>query len=96
MKPGLCYKLPMLPDLKTLLVLNPHAGKGRGLKNFAAIRELLGGQIKSMDVQVSEYAGHAFQIVMLAKHWQGPAWTTLLISGTAAAASGTLTVTRTI
>jgi YegS/Rv2252/BmrU family lipid kinase len=52
----------MFPDLKTLLVLNPHAGKGRGLKNFAAIRELLGGQIKGMDVQVSEYAGHAFQI----------------------------------
>jgi diacylglycerol kinase (ATP) len=52
----------MLPDLKTLLVLNPHAGKGKGLKNIAAIRELLGPHFKNMDVQVSEYAGHAFQI----------------------------------
>jgi diacylglycerol kinase (ATP) len=52
----------MLPDLKTLLVLNPHAGKGRGQKNFPAIRELLGRQIRNMDIRVSEYAGHALQI----------------------------------
>jgi diacylglycerol kinase (ATP) len=62
LKPCLCYKRPMLPDLKTLLVLNPHAGKGKGLKSFAAARELLGRQIRSMDVRVSDYAGHAFQI----------------------------------
>ena len=49
-------------DPKTMLVLNPHAGKGRGLKAFAAIRELLGQRIKTMEVKVSEYAGHAFQI----------------------------------
>jgi diacylglycerol kinase (ATP) len=52
----------MLPDLKTLLVLNPHAGKGKGLKNFAAVRERLGSGFSGMDVRVSEYAGHAFQI----------------------------------
>jgi diacylglycerol kinase (ATP) len=52
----------MLPDLKTLLVLNPHAGKGKGLKTFAAIRERLGPHFKNMDVQVSDYSGHAFQI----------------------------------
>ena len=52
----------MLPDLKTLLVLNPHAGKGKGRKNFPAIRELLERRIRNMDVRVSEYAGHAFQI----------------------------------
>ena len=52
----------MNPDLKTMLVLNPHAGKGKGLKTFAAIRELLGQKIKTMEVKVSDYAGHAFQI----------------------------------
>jgi diacylglycerol kinase (ATP) len=52
----------MLPELKTMLVLNPRAGKGKGLKSFAAIRELLGRGIKDMEVRVSEYAGHAFQI----------------------------------
>jgi len=49
-------------ELKTMLVLNPQAGKGRGLKAFNAIRELLGQRIKTMEVRVSEYAGHAFQI----------------------------------
>lgn len=29
--------------------------------------------------QLGHYAGHAFQIVFLAKHLQGPAWTTLSI-----------------
>ena len=48
-------------DLKTMLVLNPVAGKGRGLKAFAAMRELLGRKIKTMEVRVSDYAGHAFQ-----------------------------------
>jgi YegS/Rv2252/BmrU family lipid kinase len=52
----------MVRDLKTMLVLNPRAGKGKGLKAFAAIRELLGRRIPSMDFKVSEYAGHAFQI----------------------------------
>jgi len=52
----------MLPDLKTMLVLNPHAGKGRGRRIFAAIRELLGRGIRGMEVRVSEYAGHAFEI----------------------------------
>jgi len=58
----LCYKLNMNSDLKTMLVLNPHAGKGKGLKVFAAIRELLERRIPNMDIKVSEYAGHAFQI----------------------------------
>ncbi|MCX6555707.1 MAG: diacylglycerol kinase family lipid kinase [Candidatus Aminicenantes bacterium] len=52
----------MNPDPKTMLVLNPCAGKGKGLKAFAAIRELLATRITQMDVKVSEYAGHAFQI----------------------------------
>ena len=52
----------MNADLKTMLVLNPHAGKGKGLKAFSAIRELLDRRIPNMDIKVSEYAGHAFQI----------------------------------
>jgi diacylglycerol kinase (ATP) len=52
----------MNQDPKTMLVLNPRAGKGKGIKAFAAIRELLGQRIKTMEVRVSEYAGHAFQI----------------------------------
>jgi len=30
--------------------------------------------------QLSHYAGHAYQIVFLAKHLQGPAWITLSIA----------------
>ena len=49
-------------DRKTLLILNPHAGKGKGLKVYAACRELLEQGIKNLEVRVSDYAGHAFQI----------------------------------
>jgi diacylglycerol kinase (ATP) len=49
-------------DLKTLLVLNPHAGKGKGQRIFSAVKELLGSRFKNIDVRISEYAGHAFQI----------------------------------
>lgn len=52
----------MLADLKTMLVLNPHAGGGRGRRIFPAVRELLGQGIRNMDVKVSEYAGHAYEI----------------------------------
>jgi diacylglycerol kinase (ATP) len=52
----------MDPDRKTLLVLNPCAGKGKGQRAFTAIRELLGSRLKNLDVRVSEYAGHAFKI----------------------------------
>ncbi|MBN2400301.1 MAG: diacylglycerol kinase family lipid kinase [Candidatus Aminicenantes bacterium] len=52
----------MDPDCKTLLVLNPHAGKGKGLKIFKQVGELLGQSLKNMETRISEYAGHAFQI----------------------------------
>jgi len=52
----------MLPDLKTMLVVNPHAGGGRGRRIFPAVRELLEQGIGSMDVMVSEYPGHTFAI----------------------------------
>ena len=34
---------------------------------------------KAMSRQVAHYAGHAYQILFLAKHLQGPAWKTLSI-----------------
>ncbi|MEI6613543.1 MAG: diacylglycerol kinase family protein [Chrysiogenales bacterium] len=52
----------MNSDLKTMLVLNPYAGNGKGQQAFTAIQELLGGRFKKIDVRISEYAGHAFQI----------------------------------
>jgi YegS/Rv2252/BmrU family lipid kinase len=51
-----------MPELKTMLVLNPHAGGGRGRKIFPAVRERLEKEYPDMDVRVSEYAGHAFEI----------------------------------
>jgi diacylglycerol kinase (ATP) len=52
----------MLPELKTMLVLNPHAGGGRGRKIFPAVRERLGSEFRNMEVRVSAYAGQAFEI----------------------------------
>lgn len=52
----------MLPDLKTMLVVNPHAGRGRGRKLFPAVRERLEKEFPGMAVRVSEHAGHAFEI----------------------------------
>jgi YegS/Rv2252/BmrU family lipid kinase len=52
----------MNPDLKTMLVLNPYAGKGKGQYTFSAIQELLGSRIKKIDVRISECPGHAYQI----------------------------------
>ncbi len=52
----------MLPDLKTMLVVNPCAGRGKGQKTFAAVGELLAQKIKDLEIRVSDHAGHAFQI----------------------------------
>lgn len=52
----------MLPDLKTLLVVNPHAGKGRGRRVLPAVREFLQRGLPGLETRVSEYAGHAFEI----------------------------------
>ncbi len=58
----LCYKRPMLPDLKTMLVVNPHAGKGRGRKVLPALLALLKPRFPGLEVRVSEHAGHAVAI----------------------------------
>jgi hypothetical protein len=34
---------------------------------------------KAISRQVAHYAGHAYQILLLAKHWKGPEWQTLSI-----------------
>jgi Protein of unknown function (DUF1572) len=34
---------------------------------------------KAISRQVAHYAGHAYQILLLAKHWKGPDWKTLSI-----------------
>lgn len=52
----------MLPDLKTMLVVNPHAGRGRGRKVFPAVYARLEKEFPGMDVRISEHAGHAFEI----------------------------------
>lgn len=52
----------MLPDLKTLLVVNPQAGKGRGRRIHAAVREILEPAIPGLETRVSAYAGHAREI----------------------------------
>jgi YegS/Rv2252/BmrU family lipid kinase len=52
----------MLPDLKTMLVLNPHAGRGRGRKILPEVLTLLKPAFPGLEVRVSEYPGHAFAI----------------------------------
>jgi diacylglycerol kinase (ATP) len=52
----------MLPDLKTMLIVNPRAGGGRGRKVFAWARGILGEGIRHLETRISEYAGHVFEI----------------------------------
>jgi diacylglycerol kinase (ATP) len=52
----------MLRELKTLLVLNPHAGRGRGRKILPEVLALLKPAFPGLEVRVSEYPGHAFAV----------------------------------
>ena len=52
----------MKDQLKTLLVLNPAAGKGRGKKVYSKILSVLNNHIDSLTVKTSEYPGHIFEI----------------------------------
>lgn len=47
---------------KTLLVVNPAAGHGRGEKIFRRLRSRLLESIPGLDIRVSEYPGHAVEI----------------------------------
>jgi diacylglycerol kinase (ATP) len=47
-----------IDDKKTLLILNPAAGKGKGKKNFDAVLSALSEKFKKLEVKTSEYPGH--------------------------------------
>ncbi len=49
-------------DIKTLLVLNPAAGKGKGKKNFQAIHDLVKEKFPRLTTRVSDYPGHLAEI----------------------------------
>jgi YegS/Rv2252/BmrU family lipid kinase len=48
--------------MKTLLVINPAAGHGRGKKVFGRLEPRLRAAFPGLDVRFSEYAGHAVEI----------------------------------
>lgn len=52
----------MTDQIKTLLLLNPAAGKGKGKKNYEYIHDRLKEAFKHMDSRTSEYPGHLFEI----------------------------------
>jgi diacylglycerol kinase (ATP) len=58
----LWYNKCMTDDTKTLLLLNPAAGKGKGKKQFNAVRSALENKFKNLEVKVSEYPGHMVEI----------------------------------
>ncbi|OGD19258.1 MAG: hypothetical protein A2W03_09875 [Candidatus Aminicenantes bacterium RBG_16_63_16] len=51
-----------MDPLKTLLVVNPVAGHGRGKKTFERLEPRLRAAFPGLDVRFSEYAGHAVEI----------------------------------
>jgi diacylglycerol kinase (ATP) len=52
----------MLPTTKTLLIINPEAGHGRGFKTFERLEPRLRQLFPSLTIRLSEYAGHAVEI----------------------------------
>jgi YegS/Rv2252/BmrU family lipid kinase len=52
----------MTSQMKTLLILNPAAGKGKGKKIFSKIHSLLKKNIDSLKVETSLYPGHIYKI----------------------------------
>jgi YegS/Rv2252/BmrU family lipid kinase len=52
----------MTDHVKTLLVLNPAAGKGKGKKNYHYILTRLKEKFNLLEVRTSEYPGHLFEI----------------------------------
>jgi diacylglycerol kinase (ATP) len=52
-----------MPDeRKTLLIVNPRAGHGRGMKHFVHLQDRLNHEFKNLKVRISEYSGHAVEI----------------------------------
>jgi diacylglycerol kinase (ATP) len=58
---ALCYK-SQSPTMKTLLVVNPAAGHGRGKRCFERLEPRLRAEIPGLEVRFSERAGHAVEI----------------------------------
>lgn len=52
----------MTDETKTLLILNPEAGKGKGKKQFDIVRSALEKKFKNLDIRISEYPGHISEI----------------------------------
>jgi YegS/Rv2252/BmrU family lipid kinase len=52
----------MTDKTKTLLILNPAAGKGKGKKQFDTVRTALEKKFKNLDIKTSEYPGHIAEI----------------------------------
>ena len=48
--------------MRTLLVVNPAAGHGRGKKCFDRLEPALREKLPGLEVRISEYPGHAFEI----------------------------------
>ena len=48
--------------MKTLLIVNPAAGHGRGKKVFERLEPRLRAAVPGLEVRFSEYAGHAIEI----------------------------------
>jgi YegS/Rv2252/BmrU family lipid kinase len=53
---------PTKDQKKTLLILNPAAGKGKGKKNFDSLHSRLADRFENLDVKTSEYPGHNMEI----------------------------------
>jgi diacylglycerol kinase (ATP) len=51
-----------MPTPKTLLVVNPAAGHGRGKKVFKRLEPRLRASFPGLEIRFSEYAGHAVEI----------------------------------
>ena len=49
-------------EIKTFLILNPAAGKGKGKKNFSAIHNRIKEKFPLLITRVSEYPGHLLEI----------------------------------
>jgi YegS/Rv2252/BmrU family lipid kinase len=52
----------MTRDARTLVVVNPAAGRGLGLKVFRRLESALRDAFPGLEVALSEYAGHAVEI----------------------------------
>jgi len=68
---------------RTILVVNPVAGHGMGLKCFRRLESRLRSSFPALDVRMSEYAGHAIEIGRRAAEEQAPRLLCLGGDGTA-------------